>query len=107
MQEILKTLRASLAELIGRPLIEPEQSIINQNSSLLASGCLLSCEGGVKSSFRFKLRLISNPTVDPKLVLCTFKSLISMLNREYTTLKNLPFRGKYCYFVFVRPVVYL
>ena len=85
MQEIFKTFRACLAELMGRPLIDPEQSIINQNSSLLPSGCLLSCEGGVKSSFRFKLRLISNPTFDPKLVLCTFKSLISMLNRGYMT----------------------
>ena len=95
-----------MAPPLGHP-IEPEQSIMNQNSSLLPSGCLLSCGGGVKSSFRFKLRLISNPTVDPKLVLCTFKSLISMLDRGYTTLKTLPFREKYCYLVFVRPVVYL
>ena len=64
-----KTFRAFRAESIGRPLIEPEQSIMNQNSNLLPSGCLLSCDGGVKSSFRFKLRLISNPTFDPKSVL--------------------------------------
>ena len=92
---------------MGRFLIEPEQSIINQNSSLLPSGCLLSCVGGVKSSFRFKLRLTSNPTFDPKLVLWTFKSLILMLNHGNLTQNTLPFREKYCYFGFVGQFVYL